>query len=172
MTMKLIQTATVGTDSPTSINFLNIPQTFTDLMFVFSLRSNTSSVNQNVYIFFNNDGSGYSGKQGYTIGTSVYSSSPGSEVGQADAASATANTFSNGALYIPNYAGSTQKAYSIDQVVENNGTTNFMGIVGNIWANTAAITQVTFPLGSSYYSQYSSISLYGITKGSGGATVS
>jgi hypothetical protein len=39
-----------------------------------------------------------------------------------DRASATAGTFSNSEIYIPNYTSSNQKSFSSDSVTENNAT--------------------------------------------------
>jgi hypothetical protein len=87
---------------------------------------------------------------------------------------ATANTFGSGSLYIPNYTSTIAKSVSIDNVYENNAT----GAGQNLYALSApvttGITSITLGEGSSGlgYAQYSTASLYGITKGSGGATVS
>jgi hypothetical protein len=86
----------------------------------------------------------------------------------------TSNTFSSTQVYIPNYAGSTNKSVSIDHVTENNATNAyFSGIVAGLWSNTAAITSVKIldQDGGSLVAG-STASIYGILKGSGGATVS
>jgi hypothetical protein len=91
----------------------------------------------------------------------------------------TSNTFGNSSIYIPNYTGSTAKSVSIDSVGENNGTASEQIISAALWNNTAAITSITLtslddnlnPSGN--FAQYSSVSLYGILKGtSNGVTVS
>jgi hypothetical protein len=76
----------------------------------------------------------------------------------------TANTFSNGAVYIPNYAGSAHKSVSWDYVTENNSTTADQMILAGVWADTAAITSITLALPSGVFTQHSTASLYTITK--------
>jgi len=84
---------------------------------------------------------------------------------------ATANTFGNGSLYIPNYAGATNKSLSFDSVAENNATSAWLQITAGLWSSTAAITRITLS-GWTALAAGSTVSLYTITKGSGGATVS
>jgi hypothetical protein len=91
-------------------------------------------------------------------------------VGRASISTDTASTFGNLSIYIPNYAGSADKNFSVDTVSENNATTAYTQIFTGVWANTAAITQITLSLAN--FAQYSNAYLYGILKGSGGATVS
>jgi len=80
-----------------------------------------------------------------------------------DAAAATANTFSNNELYIPNYAGSTNKSVSFDSVQENNGTTANAVLFAGLWSNTAAINRVTLASsGSNKFVQHSTAYLYGV----------
>jgi hypothetical protein len=87
-------------------------------------------------------------------------------------ANQTASTFNNAELYIPNYAGSTNKSFSVDSVNENNATLVDTAIMAGLWANTAAITSISIAGFSQSITQYSTASLYGILKGSGGASVS
>lgn len=172
MTMTLVSTVTVGSGGAASIEFTSIPQTGTDLLVVLSERH---SVDGNTRLTFNGSGSGYTMKRLSGTGSSVNSNEYVSGVfiymeGQDN--SYTASTFGNASIYIPNYAGSANKSVSWDSVTENNSTTADQQIIAGIWANTAAITQVTLGLSSGVFTQYSTASLYTITKGSGGATVS
>jgi hypothetical protein len=80
----------------------------------------------------------------------------------------TANTFGNIQIYFPNYAGSTNKSYSVDSVTENNETVAYQTILAGLWSNTAAITTATFTAESGNFAIGSTISLYKITKGSDG----
>ena len=84
-----------------------------------------------------------------------------------NASPSTANTFTNNQIYIPNYAGSTNKSVSIESVVENNSSDNMMNILAGLWSNTAAITTITF-LPDANWVAGSTISLYGILKGTDG----
>jgi hypothetical protein len=108
-----------------------------------------------------------SGVASYTTGSTDLVTSYSGIVGDG----ATASTFSNDAIYIPNYSGSTNKSVSIDTVTENNATAAHQTITASVWANTAAITSIKIVTGANF-AQYSTASLYKFTKGSGGATVS
>lgn len=172
MTMTLVSTVTVGSGGAASIDFTSIPQTGTDLLLALSERH---SVDGNTRLTFNGSTSGYTMKRLSGTGSSVNSNEYVSGVfiymeGQDN--SYTASTFGNASIYIPNYAGSTNKSVSWDSVTENNSTTADQQLISGVWANTAAITQVTIGLPSGVFTQYSTASLYLIEKGSGGASVS
>jgi hypothetical protein len=88
--------------------------------------------------------------------------------GRVNGADSTSNTFASSSLYIPNYAGSNQKSSSLDDVAENNATASIQEIVAQLWADTAAITSITLTANSGNFVVGSTVSLYGILKGSDG----
>ncbi len=175
--MELIQTVTVGSGGVAQIDITSIPATYTDLLLLCSIRSEypttTAALNfrlngqvSNVYTGRRLVGSGssaYSGSQtnAYAFDPDIYI--PGS--------SSTSNTFANVAIYLPNYTNSSNKTVSVDMVGEGNITNTYQGIFAGLWNNTAAITEINL-LTNGDFEQYSTASLYGILKGSGGATVS
>ena len=167
--MKLIETKTLGT-AAASIEFTSIPQTFTDLVLLSSLRDATVQESAGAGLTFNSNTSNRSGRQLVGFGNST-----GSFVltnfmigGRVNGAGSTANTFASSSLYIPNYAGSNQKSSSLDDVAENNATASIQEIVAQLWADTAAITSITVTANSGNFVVGSTISLYGILKGSDG----
>lgn len=175
MTMTLVSTVTVGAGGAASIDFTSIPQTGTDLLVVLSLRNSATA--SSTELRFNGNSSGYSFRRLYGSGSSATSDTLSSQTnidiyGALTSTSQTSNTFSNVAVYVPNYAGSTNKSVSIDTVTENNATAAVQAIYAGLWANTSAITSVSFGNYAGNFVQYSTASLYTITKGSGGATVS
>jgi hypothetical protein len=166
-----IYTQTVGAGNAGSITFNNIPQTFTDLYITVSTRENTVTgptfVGQ--WLRFNGDtGSNYSNTRIYGNGSSASSTRDSSQTlafwGSTPTGSATANTFGNAGIYIPNYTGSNFKSGISDCVAENNATYAEQIPVAFLWRSTAAITSVTL-LPQIAFSQYSTFTLYGITKG-------
>ena len=177
ITLQLVQTITVGAGGAASIEFTGIPQTGTDLLVVFSLRS-SATLQRDAYVYINSLSSGYSDRWLYGDGTSASSSSNGaggafwflSDV--MPAAGVTASTFGNGSLYFPNYTSSTAKSASCDVVEENNATASGQLIWSGSNSTTSAITSVKLQASSGNLVQYSSASLYLVTKGSGGASVS
>jgi hypothetical protein len=171
MTISLISTVTLAT-STSSINFTGIAGTATDLMVTASLRM--SSGNAYLGVRFNSVSTGYSYRSlsGNGSASSSTTSAGGTDAiktGVTTIPGAT-STFGNATIYIPNYAGSAQKTVSLDSVGEDNATTAYQDLTAGLWPDTAAITSVTVfhPAG---LQANSTVSLYAITKGSGGASV-
>jgi hypothetical protein len=166
--MKAIQTVTVGAGGAASIDFTNIPQTYTDLHLLVSLReeSSTSAV---AFIKFNNatanrseryiQGNGSSATSGTTSVLQFIVCQP----------SDTASTFGNASIYIPNYTSSNFKSVSSDSVSENNATSAFSRLVAGLWADTSAINQITITTDTGDVAQYSTATLYGVTSAGYGA---
>jgi hypothetical protein len=178
--MKLIETKTLATTT-SNIEFTGIPQTFTDLVILFSVRATLGSG-----YGFDDLGLRLNGDSGSNYYNSILRSRDGAFLGagatgtsitvySSPAVSATANTFGNGQIYISNYAlGTIYKNVNVDGFSENNSSTAVQGgFVGGVWRSASAITSINLvSLNSWNFAQYSVVSLYGITKGSGGATVS
>lgn len=164
--MQPIYTQTVGAGGVASITFNNIPQTFTDLCIKHSARSSYASVAIYIGIEFNGVTTGYSGRDLYGTGSAVASRALVTTFGPViSGASATSNTFGNGDFYIPNYTGSSFKSFISDSVSENNATLSFTALDAFLWSNTAAITSVKLTPELGNLVQYSTFTLYGITKG-------
>jgi hypothetical protein len=170
--MKLIESKTLAT-AAASIEFTSIPQDATDLVVLGSVRSTrTGQLLDNFNITFNGSSSGYSERLLYGANGSTGSlSNSGTKfifLAYATTADSTSNTFSNFQIYIPNYAGSTNKSVSSESVTENNATNGgTMGITAGLWSNTSAISSIT--IGSDFNLVAGTvISLYKVTKGSDG----
>jgi len=163
-TFELIASSTVGAGGAASIDFTSIPSTYTDLCLVTSLRCSTATAAFfEVQITLNSSTSSFTAKQIYGDGSSAASSSPTTrQGGLLPANSITANTFSNGQIYFPNYAGSANKSYSVDSVTEANQTQAYSNLLAGLWSNTAAITSISLSSGSGNFVQYSTAYLYGV----------
>jgi hypothetical protein len=158
---------TVGGAGAANIDFTSIPATYTDLVIKISARYDQSSDNA-VYIRFNSDsGSNYSYRylfgSGAAAGSANASTQTLANMGISVASSYTASTFSNSEIYIPNYAGSTQKSMSGDNVQENNATTAFSTLTAGLWTGTAAITSIRLLPASGNFVQHSTAYLYGVS---------
>ncbi len=160
-TYEAIATVTVGAGGASSIDFTSIPATYTDLKLALSIRSNGASEDISL-ISFNGNTSNFSNKYVQGNGAAASSGSIARWGGNYTASNNTANTFGNAEIYITNYAGSTAKSYSTDNVTETNGTTAYAGLTANLWNNTAAITSITLAPNTGSYVQYSTATLYGI----------
>lgn len=166
-----IYTQTVGATSVATITFNNIPQTFTDLQVLVSGRLNNAAAQTGFYVYFNGSNTAvysdtYLQGSGSTAASSRESNNVAAIQVQTPANAATANTFGNSSLYIPNYAGSNFKSWITDGVAENNASTAYSNLTAGLWRNTAAITSLSLTsYGNGDWLQYSTFTLYGITKG-------
>ena len=170
MSMKLIATTTVGSGGAANIEFTSIPGTHTDLVLLCSLRSaRAGEVDDPITIDINGGGTAITKRELRGNGATASSASSGVDLWYTAAASTTASTFDNAIIYIPNYAGATNKSFSVDGVSENNDTTAFQHICSGLWSVTDAITSIKVKSRTTNnLVQHSVISLYGITKGSDG----
>lgn len=178
-TYTLISTVTVGSGGTSNITFSSIPQTYTDLVLFFSVRSNNSSAGSGLYeslvtrvngsssggdyssIILRGDGTGGVSNGYYNL--NVGWSMPGTYV---NAANVAASTFSNFQMYVPNYTSS-----SIPKTLSSEGTaaTNSANTVGansrgaGRYVPTTAITSISIaPEYGSGWVENSTAYLYGI----------
>lgn len=181
MTFTLISTTTVGVGGTSSVTFSGIANTFTDLVFIISAKYNNGGWDQDyLSVQFNSDtGANYNWgnlqRDGFGFAAKEYSGSttrmnlgyiPGGNIG--------AGYMGSGRIQIPFYASSETKNCDSEWAWSTNANSQYnLGVSGGSWNNTAAITSVRFFSGNSLtIAQNSVFSLYGRTKGSGGATVS
>jgi hypothetical protein len=165
VTHKLIQTVTVGAGGAASVEFTSIPGTYTDLVLISSLRSVNGANDLLMTLAFNGSTSNFTSRYlyGNAPGGTGVSGSNSYFHGNVNGAGSTASIFTSTSLYIPNYTGSTNKSYSLDNTMENNSTASYPFLVAGLWSQTAAITSITIT-NASNFAQYSSASLYGISK--------
>ena len=159
-----IATVEVGSAGAATIDFASIPQGYTDLKVVISGRTNrASSVFDDILISFNGSTASFSGRELYGDGASAASITTARAASIATGSTATANAFGNSEIYIPNYAGSTNKSFSVDGVQETNGTTAYAIFIAGLWSNIAAITSLSLtPSVGTSFNQYTTATLYGI----------
>lgn len=175
--MDLIQTTTVGSGGAASVTFSSIPQTYTDLIVVASAR-HTSSTADNLVVQLNSTTTGYTGMYLGGTGTSVqnYTQSTlgvtmGLLLNNIGGSAYTANTFQASSITIPNYTGLTAKIGVANGGFESNSTTGYQSITTSRSTLTAAVTSILIKASAYNLAEYSTFSLYGVLKGSGGATV-
>lgn len=159
-----IATVEVGSAGAATIDFTSIPQGYTDLKVVINGRTNrASSVFDDILISFNGSTASFTGRELYGNGASAASITTARAASIATASTATTNAFGNSEIYIPNYAGSTNKSFSVDGVQETNATTAYAILIAGLWSNTAAITSLSLsPSVGTSFDQYSTATLYGI----------
>ncbi len=146
-----------------SITFSNIPQTFTDLYLVFSLRGTNSSGSVELRLLPN--GVGGNDRVLYGFGSGGVGSNAGATLrGVTSAASATTSTFGSGQAYIPNYTVSGAKNISMESLSENMNSVADTYLLSGVSSTTTAITSLTISTASGDFVQNSSATLYGINR--------
>ena len=166
-TYEPIATTTLSSTA-TEVTFSSISGTYTDLVLLISARSDRSGQAIDVIkIRFNGAtaDTNLTSRQVYGSGTTASSQSNAyANIGYATGGTSTANTFANIEVYIPNYAGSTNKPISSTSANENNSATTYEidGIAG-LWSSTSAITSITLlPNVGPNFASGSRFDLYGI----------
>ena len=166
-TFELIASSTLSSSAST-ITFSSIPATFTDLCLKISVRTNRANAADGMAMYYNGDTTfaRYTAKELFGDGSAAGSSSwpqGNDEFTYVSGDSATANTFANTEIYIPNYAGSTQKSASADSVGETNATTIRMNLAAGLYNQTTAISSITLkPVSGTLFLTYSTAYLYGV----------
>ena len=140
-TFVLIDNKTLSSNQNT-VEFTSIPATYTDLMVKVSARSTRGSLGD-VVIRFNNSSSNLVNARFYgQMGGSPSASANSSEWTNCTSDGSATNTFSNIDYYIPEYASSKYKTWSVDNVAEGSGTNAFITLGAGVWENTAAINTI------------------------------
>jgi hypothetical protein len=161
-----IQTVTVGSGGASTITFTNIPQNYTDLCILWSVRTDRPSTATDApWIKFNGSATSPTNLRVFGTGSGIGSSTDAWMT--VNASESTANTFSNVSIYIPNYSGSTNKSFSIESVLENNATEGYPMLQAGLWSSAAAITSIELNLAITARSfvQNTTATLYGVSNG-------
>jgi hypothetical protein len=163
VTYKKIASVTVGAGGAANMQFTSIPGTYTDLQVLVSARSTNGSLTR-LYIGFNGSTSGFSNIYLQGNGSSAGSGSIARFIGQLSGTDYTSNTFGSTTLYVPNYTSSNNKTMSADNVVENNATTGYDDLSAHSFTSSSAITSIELSPFTGNFAQYSTATLYGISK--------
>jgi hypothetical protein len=162
-TFELIASSTVGLLGASDITFSSIPSTYTDLSIKFSARSTDLAAKVNGLISFNGSTSNFTVRYLGADGSTPYTNSGAFRFCSfINGAGSTANTFASNDIYIPNYAGSTNKSFSVDGVTENNATSTEMWMIAGLWSNTSAISSISITPSAGTLMQYTTAYLYGV----------
>jgi hypothetical protein len=166
----LLEKITVGAASAASVSFTSIPQTgYTDLVIKGSARSLRASDEDGMGFGINGTGATdwvlLSGNGSLASSGTLSSLGFGAAfVGRIPGANATANTFGNFELYLPNYTSSNVKSYSADAATENNSSTAYLSMLAAYQSNTSAVTSIILLAGNANLAPNSTFYLYGVAK--------
>ena len=174
--MNLIETITVSS-STSSLVFSNIPQTYTDLVLICSIRGTLGVYREDMGLRLNGDtGSNYLARaiRMFEGSFQAVGGTSGTYLGTFSVPSNTlANNFGNSIIQIPNYKRSTAKTITINSTMANSSNADSNFVAGR-WSGTAAVSSITvFSANGVSLATGSTVSLYGISAGaSGTATIS
>lgn len=175
-TLTLIASANANAGAVASLNVTNIPQTGTDLYVIYSLRHSAGTLNQYGWRA-NGDASapyaivttGYTGTSAYNFIDTLYNNAL--LVDKVTGAAANANLFTQLHMYIPNYTSANTKTITVEvNSVQSNGGGMYISTSTKAIGAITSMSMAQFSA-SGNVGQYSSVSVYSVTKGNGGATV-
>ena len=169
-TYTLIASVTVGSGGAQPITFSSIPATYTDLLVKISARGTDGATQDRIGMKINGNAYGnwtlrWLGTSAGSVVSYTESAFGTNNVNYFPSTAATASTFGNTEVYIPNYTSSNYISISIDGVLESNQATTgiYFGLEAALWSQTNAITQLDFTTASANnFAQYSTAYLYGI----------
>lgn len=176
MTMELIATQTVGSGGG-NLTFSSIPQTFDHLYVEISARLTGPYTGDFIVATVNGYSNGHYSSIFRSESSSRSSSRQGNTsfwlIGQIIDGGIVANWFGTSNFYLPDYAITGNKTLSFESGSRANTTSNSVTSIGGGYLNqTGAITTLAIYGANAQMAQYSTVSLYGIKKGSGGGTPS
>jgi hypothetical protein len=89
------------------------------------------------------------------------------------AASTATSVFGSSTVYIADYTSTNPKSVIIDTISENNSSQAFQGVQSGLYSGTSGISSFTLVALSGNIARYSSVTVYGVLRGSsGGVSVS
>lgn len=165
VTYKKIASVTVTGATQATIEFTSIPADYTDLIIKLSARTNRAATTDRFILGFNGLSTNRSSRWLVGDGSAAGSYSDATSIinDGSTGGNATASTFGNAEIYIPNYAGNTNKSVSSDGVGENNATGANSSLSAGLWSSTSAITSIQISAIGSYVTNSTAV-LYGIKK--------
>ena len=162
----MVPIASATLTSTGGFDFINIPQTYQDLMVVVYARS--AGTDGGLYWYANGDGSAIYSKtylfgDGASAGSGRVSNSGGGQWGNIATSSNTAGMFSTAMVHVLNYANtSTFKTFLVRNADDRNGS-GYSILQADLYRSTAGISRLTF--GNASYVNLaagSQATLYGI----------
>jgi hypothetical protein len=159
-TFTLIASSTVGSGGQAAIDFTSIPGTYTDLCLRMSVSiGSAGGTAQAMYITINGSTSTFTGRYLYGDALTPATANLARYVGSVNNHFPTCNNMD---IYLPNYAGSNNKSFSVYNVTERNSATADANIISGAWGTTSAITSLSVAAAAASFVQYSTAYLYGV----------
>lgn len=163
-TYSKIASVTIGSTATSSIDFLAIPQNYTDLLIKVSCRTNGTGQGNSFLIALNSYTTSFTTKT--LFGDSAIARTNSGTTGYGgvvDGTTETANTFSSTEIYIPNYTSNNYKIFSLESVSEDNAAlTPYQFLVAQLWSNVSPINYIKLTPYVGSWVQHTVATLYGI----------
>ena len=160
-----ISTVNVGSGGASSVSFTSIPSTYQHLQVRILTRSTFTDTQWPIFLQLNSSSSGYAYHDLQGNGSSASASGSSSQslmqLGDTSAANGTANSFGVFLLDILDYADTNKNKTGRTLYGYDLNGSGKVGLRSGLWANTAAVTSLSFGTGGNF-AQYSSFALYGI----------
>lgn len=155
--------SSILTSSASSITFSSIPQDYKHLQLRAVARQDAASVYANAFLSLNGTPTSY-WHYLYTYNTSIYSGGYGSPYGNysfwAAGNNAATGVFAPTIMDILDYSSSSKNT-TLKYLTGYNASSSGVGLMSNLWNNTAAVTSLTIT-GTGNYVAGSRFSLYGV----------
>lgn len=170
--MQAIYTQVLSADA-VGISFNNIPQTFTDLKILASVRDSRNSFagQSDMWIRFNGDSSSLYSLTIYrgdgSTGRTSFQRSNQTElwIGDTNTALQSANTFATNDIYIPNYTTTLFKQIICDSATETSATGDAaLSFHSGLYRSSAPITSIRIESIAPNIKASSTFTLYGISR--------
>lgn len=164
--IKIAQLTPSGVSSAT---FSSIPNTYTDLVILMSVRSAGTASNYGTFLLFRLNGSSANIDQirfeGYATSLTTTTDTNGG-FGRATNANQLADSFSNNMMYVANYAGGANKCiWNESSTPTDSNLYNIHYWYGSSWNNNTAINSIEiYTTDGSNFVSGSNLTLYGISK--------
>lgn len=169
LTYTTIASTSVPSGGASNIEFTAIPNTYTDLVIRWSLRSTETGdfTDQGFALTFNNTTTGYDNQllYGSSGGAGAATNTNTADIRwvYGNASSSTTNVFSIGEMYISNYASGRVKSTGTDSFTETNSSGNgIRAFSAGFWNNTSVISSIKLATRTGTWVEHSSATLYGI----------
>lgn len=161
-TYETVQTTTIASATST-VEFTSISSAYTDLILVWAYKSNSTN-NPTLKLTFNGSSTGYSGRQlygsGSSVGTNNNTNASFISIARSVGGPSVVNETGLVILHVMDYAATNKYKTVFAQV---NNAQNGGELDVGLWANNAAINQITFTTPTSNdFAVGSVITIYGI----------
>jgi ABC-type cobalamin transport system ATPase subunit len=149
-----------------SVTFSAIPSTYTDLVLRMSVRGANAAATSTALLRLNGLTANYSQIRlrgnGSTASSTIDSAASEWYLYNYPAATATTDTFGSIEVYVPNYAGTQNKAVSSFVAGETNAVTANLTVAAHLLSLTSAVTEMSITNNGGNFVSGSSFYLYGI----------